>query len=119
MQVLHAVWAKGNPYLWAESSALPLSAPVHRGRKSKGHKTRAHPFALAGDELKEVIRIICEQPFSKCEMKTFLLPGTQKGPLPSPWLIREEDYSAEKATELMDWDIETVTFDEPYLAFDY
>lgn len=124
MQVLHAVWNKGNIYLWVESSALPLSAPGHRGRKPKKPKPRAHPFALAGDELKEVVRSICEQTFLKqtflkFETKTFLLPSTPKGPLPSPWLIREEDYSAEKATELMGWDIGTLTFDKPYLAFDF
>lgn len=119
MQVLHAVWNKGNIYLWVESSALPLSAPGHRGRKPKKPKTRAHPFALAGDELREVIRSICEQTFLKFETKTSLLPSTQKGPLPSPWLIREEDYSAEKATGLAGWDIETLTFEEPYLAFEF
>lgn len=119
MQVLHAVWNKGNIYLWVESSALPLSAPGHRGRKPKKPKTRAHPFALAGDELKEVIRSICEQTFLKFETKTSLLPSTQKGPLPSPWLIREEDDSAEKATGLAGWDIETLTFEEPYLAFEF
>ncbi|NQE04600.1 RNA polymerase-associated protein RapA [ANME-1 cluster archaeon GoMg1] len=123
MQVLHAHWenmASGNLYLWAESSALPLSAPAHRGRKPKKPKPSAHPFALAGDELKEAIRGICEQTFLKLETKTFLLPSTQKGPLPSPWLIREdeEDYSAEKATGLAGWDIETLSFD-PYSAFDF
>jgi len=134
MQVLHALWentVSGNLYLWAESSTLPLSAPAHRGRKPKKPKPRAHPFALAGDELKEAIRSICEQTFLtsakhfdqtflKFETKTFLLPSTQKGPLPSPWLIREdeEDYSADKATGLAGWDIETLTFD-PYLAFDF
>jgi len=133
MQVLHAAWDKNKLYLWAESSTLPLSAPGHRGRKPKKSKHRAHPFALAGDELRGVIRSICEQTllkqtvpksaklfdqtFLKFETKTFLLPSTYKGPLPSPWLIREEDYSAEKATGLASWDIGTLTFDEPYLAF--
>jgi len=131
MQVLHAVWNKGKLYLWAESSALPLSAPAHRGRKPKKPKPRAHPFALAGDELREAIRGICEQTFLKSakhfdqtflkfETKTFLLPSTKKSPQPSPWLIREdeEDYSADKATGLAGWDIETLTFN-PYLAFDF
>jgi len=112
MQVLHAVWDKGKLYLWAESSTLPLSAPAHHGRqpKLKKSKSRAHPFALAGDELREVIEsisghLICE--YAGFETKTFLLPSAQKGPLPSPWLIREDekDYSADKATGLAGWDI--------------
>jgi len=132
MQVLHAVWgntASGKLYLWAESSTLPMTAPGSRGRQPKNPKPRAHPFALAGDELREAIRGIYEQTFlksakhfdqtfSKFETKTFLLPSTQKGPLPSPWLIREEDYSADKATGLAGWNIETLTFD-PYSAFDF
>jgi hypothetical protein len=123
MQVLHTTWDKDRLYLWAESSTLPLSAPGHRGRQpeAKKHKSRAHPFALARDELSEVIKSILEHLiYEKIEFekKTFLLPSTQKGPLPSPWLIREEDYSAEKATALAGWEIEALTFD-PYLAFDF
>jgi SNF2 family DNA or RNA helicase len=123
MLVLHATWDNDRLYLWAESSTLPLSAPGHRGRQpeAKKPKSRAHPFALASDELREVIESIFEHVIyetAALEKKTFLLPSTQKGPLPSPWLIREEDYSAEKATGLVGWDIETLAFD-PYLAFDF
>ncbi|RZN37192.1 MAG: DEAD/DEAH box helicase [Methanophagales archaeon ANME-1-THS] len=123
MQVLHATWDKDRLYLWAESSNLPLSAAGHRGRRpeAKKPKSRAHPFALASDELREVIESIFEHVIyetAASEKKTLLLPSTQKGPLPSPWLIREEDYSAEKATGLAGWEIETLAFD-PYLAFDF
>ena len=123
MQVLHATWDKDRLYLWAESSTRPLSAPGHRGRQpaAKKPKSRAHPFALASDELREGIKSIFEHVIYEnvaCEKKTFLLPSTQKGPLPSPWLIREEDYSAEKATGLAGWEIETLAFD-PHVAFDF
>ncbi|MFZ2070074.1 MAG: DEAD/DEAH box helicase [Halobacteriota archaeon] len=128
MQVLHALWentASGKLYLWAESSALPLNAPAHHGRqpKIKKPKSKAHPFALVGDELREVIEsisehLICEH--AGFETKTFLLPSAKKSPLPSPWLIREDeaDYSADKAPGLAGWGIGTLTFD-PYLAFDF
>ena len=130
MQVLHAVWANDRLNLWAESSVLPLCATKRRGRQPKKPKPKAHPFALHGDELRGIIRNIYEptllksadhfdETLLKYETKTLLLPSTLKGPLPSPWLIREEDYSAEKATELVGWDIETVTFEDCYLAFDF
>jgi SNF2 family DNA or RNA helicase len=123
MLVLHATWDKDRLYLWAESSTLPMSATGHRGRQpeAKKPKSRAHPFAPASDELREVIKSIFEHLIYETaafEKKTLLLPSTQSGPLPSPWLIREEDYSAEKATGLAGWEIETLAFD-PYLAFDF
>lgn len=130
MLVLHAVWDKDRLYLWAESSTLPVAAPRSRGRKPKKHKIKAHPLSLAGDELREVIESISDQTYLKSvkhldqtiikfETKTFLLPSTENGPLPSPWLIREGDYSVEKATGLAGWNIETLTFDDPYLTFDF
>ncbi|HJH25263.1 MAG TPA: hypothetical protein C5S37_00485, partial [Methanophagales archaeon] len=138
MQVLHAVWDgnKEGLFLWAESSVLPTAVPKSRGRKPKKPKIKAHPFALAADELREVIENISDktflnqtfpksakhfdQSFLKFDKRTFLLPSTQKGPQPSPWLIREdeEDYCADKATGLAGWDIETLSF-YPYLAFDF
>jgi SNF2 family DNA or RNA helicase len=119
MQVLHAMWDEEKFYLWAESSTLPVIAPKTRGRRPKKPKPRAHPFSLAGNELPEAIERISRKPFpDKVETKTILLPSTQKGPLSSPWLIREEDYRAEKATELTGWVIETVILD-PYFAFDF
>ena len=119
MQALHAVWNEERIILWAESSTLPLSPPKTRGRKPKKPKPRAHPFALSGYELREVIRNLSEQTALKSETKALLLPSTQKGPLPSPWLIREEDYSTEKATELLGWNIETLSFETPNLAFEF
>ena len=119
MQVLHAAWEGDRFYLWVESSTMPMTAPRTRGREPKKPKPRVHPFSLAGDELKAVFVDFSDEKLpdqTALETKTFLLPSTQKGPLPSPWLIREEDYSADKATGLASWDIETLIF-EPQLAF--
>ena len=119
MQVLHAAWDGDRFYLWAESSTMPMTAPRTRGREPKKPKPRTHPFSLAGNELKAVFVDFYDEKLpdqTALETKTFLLPSTQKGPLPSPWLIREEDYSADKATGLASWDIETLIF-EPQLAF--
>ena len=119
MQVLHAAWDGDRFYLWAESSTMPMTAARIRGREPKKPKPRTHPFSLAGNELKAVFVDFSDEELPDqiaLETKTFLLPSTQKGPLPSPWLIREEDYSVTKATGLASWDIETLIF-EPYSAF--
>jgi SNF2 family DNA or RNA helicase len=121
MQVLHAAWDVDRLYLWAESSTMPMTTPRTRGRQPKKPKQRVHPFSLAGYGLKEVIDGFFDDSLtdqSVIETKTFLLPSTQKGPLSSPWLIREDDYSADKATGLAGWNIETVIF-KPHLAFEF
>lgn len=115
MQVLHAIWNAGRLYLWAESSALPLTVPPRRGRPPKKPKPKAHPFSLPGNVLGGLIeRTFRETPYT-IETGIFLLPSTRNGPLPSPWLIREEDRVSEKATALSGWKIETLTF-EPHHA---
>ncbi len=123
MQVLHAVWDKEGLFLWAESSVLPTAVPRSRGRKPKKPKIKTHPFALPATELRELIGRISDKTcfkFARVEKRTFLLPSTRKGPLPSPWLIREDedDYDTDKATGLTEWNIETLFF-EPYSAFDF
>lgn len=123
MLVLHAAWDNDRFFLWAESSSLPPNAHGNRGRQpnTKKLKSRAHPFSLARDELREAIERISgnfsDQTSPKFETKKLLIPSAKKGPLPSPWLIREEDYNTEKATGLAEWDIETLIFD-PYSTFD-
>jgi len=125
MQVLHAVWDgnKGGLFLWAESSTMPTAVPKSRGRKPKKPKIKTHPFALPATELRELIGDISDKTClksAKFEKRTFLLPSTQKGPLPSPWLIREDedDYGTDKATGLAGWNIEALLF-EPYSAFNF
>ncbi len=51
MLVIHATWAYGALYAWAEDSALPAEAPPRGGRPARA--PRPHPFAVpavpAGD----------------------------------------------------------------------
>jgi len=76
--VVHGVWVSGRLALWAEDPALPLTT-----------SSRAHPFAasaaalaatLAGssDEVREALAKAVEGALA------LSLPGTAKGPLPSP-----------------------------------
>jgi len=51
---------------------------------------------------------------SGIETRTFRLPATKKGPLPSPWLVRD-DVVLEQPSGLFPWYTETLTFD-PYPA---
>jgi len=117
MQVLHAIWDTGRLHLWAESSALPLTVPPRRGRPPKKAKPKAHPFSLPGNVLRDVIVDTFGGTPSAIATGTFLLPSTRKGPLPSPWLILEDDCVSEKATTLSAWNIEMLVFDAHH-AFD-
>lgn len=117
MQVLHAIWNGDELCLWAEASALPLTAPPRRGRPPKNPKPRTHPFSLPADMLSEIVESTFGQTPSGIGTMPLLLPSTQRGPLPSPWLIREEEYDHGKATALAGWNVETLIFD-PGVAFD-
>lgn len=117
MHVLHAIWGNNSKnenklYIWAESSA-PFSADP------KARKSKLHPFAASKNDLKELIgsfstNFICES--AEIEKRTFTLPSSKKRPVPSPWLILDEEHI--NATELASWDITTLTL-YPYLAFDF
>ncbi|MEI6104384.1 MAG: hypothetical protein WCP70_10605 [Methanothrix sp.] len=48
MQVLHSLWDTETFYIWAESSALPLSVGKSDGRRKKHPSAHPHPFALPG-----------------------------------------------------------------------
>ena len=117
MQVLHAIWNGDELCLWAEASALPLTAPPRRGRPPKNPKPRTHPFSLPADMLSEIAESTFGQTPSGIGTMPLLLPSTQRGPLPSPWLVREEEYDHGKATALAGWNVETLIFD-PRVAFD-
>ncbi len=117
MQVLHAIWDMERLHLWAESSALPLTVSPRRGRPPKKAKPKAHPFSLPGNVLRDLIVDIFRKTPSETVTGTFLLPSTKKGPLPSPWLIREEDCISVKPESLSAWNIETLAF-APHHAFD-
>jgi SNF2 family DNA or RNA helicase len=115
MLVLHASWDAVKLHIWAESSVLPLNAERIRGRPPKRPKPRPHPFTLPGDELYEEITSIFGEVPSSIDPISFFLPSAKKGPLPSPWLIRE-DHITEKAAGLLVWKIDTLAFD-PLPAF--
>ena len=54
MQVFHSLWDTETFYIWAESSALPLTSAAGSGRK-KQHPL-PHPFALPDVVLKGLLR---------------------------------------------------------------
>lgn len=117
MQVLHAIRNGGELCLWAEASALPLTAPPRRGRLPKNPKPRTHPFSLPADMLSEIAESTFGQTPSGIGTMPLLPPSTQRGPLPSPWLVRGGEYDHGNATALAGWNVETLIFD-PRAAFD-
>jgi len=116
MLVLHAIWDANRLYLWAESSALPASLPTPRGRPPKRPKPKPHPFSVPGMMLQEEVETIFGQTPTGIETKAFLLPGAKRGPLPSPWLIRE-DSTSEERLGLSPWNVDALAFD-PLFALD-
>ena len=111
MQVLHSIWDTETFYIWAESSALPLlSAGKSDGRRKKHPSSHLHPFALPGVDLKKLFSQILPWDGNGCRVDalSLLLPADISGPLPSPWLLRE-DYLSEKPSLLG-------TFSVPVLA---
>ena len=122
MIVLHSLWDKsGKLGLWAESSYLPALASRPRGRQPKRPRPRLHPFALAEEGLREALRKLSQGlPWDNVawQVMAILLPSTRNGPLPSPWLIREDPVEAPRATELLPWDVASLRID-PDLALDF
>jgi len=100
MQVLHSLWDTETFYIWAESSALPLSSAGKSDNRKKKHPS-SHPFALPGLELKDLLQDIIPWSGEGCRVEepALLLPASKSGPLPSPWLLCE-DYLSEKPSLL-------------------
>jgi SNF2 family DNA or RNA helicase len=115
MLVLHAVWDNARFYLWAESSVLTLTIPASRGRQAKKPKPRPHPFSVPKEMLRDEMVAIFGQTPSGTETRIFRLPGTKRGPLPSPWLVRD-DSGIEQPSGLFPWYIDALAFD-PFAAF--
>ncbi|HEV7964310.1 MAG TPA: SNF2-related protein [Actinoplanes sp.] len=78
MLVVHGVWSSGRLALWAEDPALPLTT-----------SSRAHPFAVpaaalaatlaeSSDDVRDALAKAVDGSL------TLSLPGTARGPLPSP-----------------------------------
>jgi SNF2 family DNA or RNA helicase len=66
--------------------------------------------------LQEEVETIFGPTPSGIETKAFLLPGAKRGPLPSPWLIRE-DSTSEEPLGLSPWNVDALAFD-PLFALD-
>ncbi len=118
MQVLHSLWDTETFYIWAESSALPLSAGKSDGRRKKHPLAHPHPFALPGLELKKLFSQFLPEEGDGCRVEalSLRLPAGISGPLPSPWLLRE-DYLSEKPYLLGTYSVPTLAL-EPGPALD-
>jgi hypothetical protein len=111
MHVLHSLWDTEAFYIWAESSALPL---VNQGSSASNEGIRAHPFSLPGKELKTKISGAFHLNGAKTRALILRIPSGKNGPLPSPWLLRE-DYISEKPAGLIECAVDALAI-EPDLA---
>jgi hypothetical protein len=133
MLVLHSIWDMQTFYLWAESSLLPLAArksslansspnpsgnpsgnPSENPSDNSSEPSAPHPFALSGLGLKSHLssaKDFCLQGES-VQTLTLRLPSSKKGPLPSPWLLRD-DSLPEKATSLRAWSVQALAQKAP------
>jgi len=115
MQVIHSIWDGGAFYIWGESSSLPLSS---HGKKRKGHPDppadSAHPFAVPQSNLMRQLPTGLRQKASgaKSYRLCLRLPAGSAGPLPSPWLLRE-DFSPEKPLRLLECTVPALVLDGP------
>ncbi|MCK9566441.1 MAG: hypothetical protein M0Q43_10380 [Methanothrix sp.] len=116
MQVLHSLWDTETFYIWAESSALPLSSAGRSGNRKKQHSSsHFHPFALPGIELKDLLMQTFSWSGDGCRMEalSLRLPAGNFGPLPSPWLLRE-DCLSEKPSLLGTYSVPALCLDSGF-----
>ncbi|MBN1236770.1 MAG: DEAD/DEAH box helicase [Methanotrichaceae archaeon] len=109
MQVFHSLWDTEAFYVWAESSNLPLHS-TQTTDKRKGKHPQLHPFALPESDLTDHLDEIFSSNGCRVETLALRLPGGIAGPLPSPWLLRE-DYVPEKPAALIDCTVSALAFD--------
>jgi SNF2 family DNA or RNA helicase len=129
MLVLHSIWDMETFCLWAESSLLPLAArksslanssPNPSGNPSENPSDNSselpapHPFALSGLGLKSHLSSANDFRLQgeSVQTLTLRLPSSKKGPLPSPWLLRD-DSLPEKATSLRGWTVQALAQKAP------
>jgi len=129
MLVLHSIWDMQTFYLWAESSLLPLAAKKSTlanspqnpsGNSSENSSDNSseppalHPFALSGLGLKSHLSSAKDFRLQgeSVHTLTLRLPSSKKGPLPSPWLLRD-DSLPEKATSLRAWTVQALAQKAP------
>ncbi|VVB72169.1 RNA polymerase-associated protein RapA [uncultured archaeon] len=111
MHVLHSLWDTKAFYIWAESSSLPLTSGSSMAKRT-ARDPPPHPFALPATDLLNHIHKNGGRE-SKLSLR---LPSGKKGPLPSPWLLRE-DHSPEKPELLGAFTVPALAY-EPGPAID-
>jgi SNF2 family DNA or RNA helicase len=121
MLVLHSIWDMETFYLWAESSLLPLAAkksPLDKSSENlsdnSSEPSAPHPFALSGLGLKSHLSSAKDFRLQGESVQTLKLrlPSSKKGPLPSPWLLRD-DSLPEKAISLRAWTVQALAQKAP------
>ena len=121
--VLHALWdylESASLHIWAESSEHPPVAARRSGRPSKAEKVLAHPFALAVEDLCEVLgefggSLLAAQ--ARPGTLSLRLPSTSRGPCPSPELLLEQE-EGQSAAALQSWQVATLVLN-PDLTLDF
>lgn len=119
MEVLHAIWGcnsdnKHNLYIWAESSS---SFSERKGGKSR--KQSLHPFAASKNDLKELMKdfsLDIDNNSTRFEKIKIRLPVHNKKPVPSPWLLLDEDHI--NATKMNAWNVAASTLN-PFQSLDF
>ena len=117
MEVLHAIWGcntenKNRLHMWAESSR---SFSIKKNETVK--KQKLHPFAASKNELEELIddfSLHIDANSIRFEKIKIRLPAHNKKPVPSPWLLLDEDPI--NATSIDTWNVTTSTLN-PFQSF--
>ncbi len=112
MHVLHSLWDTEAFYIWAESSDLPL---INQGFSASSEGIRAHPFSLPGKELKRKISRAFHLNGARTKALHLRIPSGKKGPLPSPWLLRE-DYISQKPAGLIEYAVDALSIESELAA---
>ncbi|HVU67987.1 MAG TPA: hypothetical protein VHD63_12690, partial [Ktedonobacteraceae bacterium] len=113
MIVLHALWDwedGARLHIWAESSRQPAKTK-RGGRRASSARSRAHPFALDTESLREALGELAGSLLAReaqTGLITLRLPATASGPLASPELVREE-MDATGASGFARWEVPVLT----------
>jgi len=119
MEVLHAIWGcnsdnKHNLYIWAESSSS-----FSKRKNEKSIKQSLHPFATSKNDLEELIKdfsLNIGNNSTRFEKIKIRLPAYNKKPVPSPWLLLDEDPI--NAIKMNAWNVTALTLN-PFQSFDF
>jgi SNF2 family DNA or RNA helicase len=111
MQVFHSLWDSDSEtfFIWAESSDLPLSSSSGPDN-GKEKPPQPHPIAQVASDQSDRLFQIFPSYGGRAQTLKICLPSGKSGPLPSPWLLRE-DYVPEKPTSLIECTVPALAFD--------